>query len=88
MGEQSGGYFPEERAGREAGKAMSSLEGELAWAQEALEQLRNAASGRAIPSSFATTVVTPSKCSGPRCSPSRVSVSGPRMRTDVAKPDG
>jgi hypothetical protein len=47
LGEQSGGFFPEERAGREAGKALNSLEGELAWAQEALEQLRNAASGRA-----------------------------------------
>lgn len=47
LGEQSQGYFPEERAGREAGKAMSSLEGELAWAQGALEQLRRGASGRA-----------------------------------------
>ncbi|HLM71414.1 MAG TPA: DUF4175 domain-containing protein, partial [Polyangiaceae bacterium] len=47
LGEQSGGYFPEERAGREAGKAMLSLEGELAWAQNALEQLRQGASGRA-----------------------------------------
>jgi hypothetical protein len=47
LGEQSGGYFPEERAGREAGKALNALEGELAWAQEALEQLRKGASGRA-----------------------------------------
>ncbi|HZF52337.1 MAG TPA: DUF4175 domain-containing protein, partial [Polyangiaceae bacterium] len=47
LGDQSGGVFPEERSGREAGKAMSSLEGELAWAEQALEQLRQAASGRA-----------------------------------------
>jgi hypothetical protein len=45
LGEQ--GYFPEDRAGREAGAAKPTMERELAWAQDALERLRRAASERA-----------------------------------------
>lgn len=47
LGEQSQGFFPEERAGREAAKARETVERELAWAEQALEELRKAASGRA-----------------------------------------
>src|SRR5690606_33357513 len=32
LGAQSGGFFPEERAGREAAAAEQALAGELAWA--------------------------------------------------------
>jgi hypothetical protein len=45
--EQSGGLFPEDRAGREAAAARPALERELAWAEEALEKLRRASSARA-----------------------------------------
>lgn len=45
LGEQ--GFFPEDRHGREAGQARPTLERELAWAEEALEKLRKAASERA-----------------------------------------
>jgi len=45
LGEQ--GFFPEDRAGREAGAAKPTMERELAWAQDALERLRRAASERA-----------------------------------------
>jgi Domain of unknown function (DUF4175) len=47
LGEQSGGFFPEERAGREAKAADEALAGELSWAEEALRKLRQAASERA-----------------------------------------
>jgi hypothetical protein len=46
-GEQSPGFFPDERAGREAGSAKPTLERELAWAESALEKLRRASSSRA-----------------------------------------
>jgi hypothetical protein len=45
--EQSGGFFPEDRAGREAGAARPTIERELAWAEEALEKLRRASAARA-----------------------------------------
>ncbi len=45
--EQSGGFFPEDRAGREAGAAKPTIDRELAWAEEALEKLRRASSARA-----------------------------------------
>jgi hypothetical protein len=47
LGDQSGGYFPEERAGREAAKARETIERELAWAEDAIETLRRSASARA-----------------------------------------
>ncbi|WP_437570454.1 DUF4175 family protein [Sorangium sp. So ce542] len=47
LGAQGGGFFPEERAGREAGEAQQALARELAWAEEAVRQLRQAASERA-----------------------------------------
>ncbi|MGK4009071.1 DUF4175 family protein [Sorangium sp. So ce1036] len=47
LGAQSGGFFPEERAGREAAAAEQVLAGELAWAEEALRRLRQAAAERA-----------------------------------------
>jgi hypothetical protein len=47
LGDQSGGFFPEERAGRESARAREAIERELAWAEEALENLRRAASARA-----------------------------------------
>ncbi|XXX76891.1 DUF4175 family protein [Sorangium sp. So ce134] len=47
LGAQGGGFFPEERAGREAAEAQQALAGELAWAEEALRRLRQAASERA-----------------------------------------
>jgi hypothetical protein len=47
IGEQSGGFFPEERAGREAAKARETIERELAWAERARERLRKGASDRA-----------------------------------------
>lgn len=47
LGEQSGGFFHDERAGREAARARETIEQELAWAEQALEQLRRAASSRA-----------------------------------------
>ncbi|WP_437634771.1 DUF4175 family protein [Sorangium sp. So ce854] len=47
LGSQSGGFFPEERAGREAAEAQRALAEELAWAEEALRKLRQAASERA-----------------------------------------
>ncbi|WP_433932281.1 DUF4175 family protein [Sorangium cellulosum] len=47
LGSQSGGFFPEERAGREAAEAQQALAEELAWAEEALRKLRQAASERA-----------------------------------------
>jgi hypothetical protein len=46
-GEQSRGFFPEERAGREAGKARETIERELAWAEDALAKLRAASGERA-----------------------------------------
>jgi hypothetical protein len=46
-GEQSPGFLPEERIGKEAGAARATLERELAWAEEALEKLRRASSTRA-----------------------------------------
>jgi hypothetical protein len=45
--EQSPGFFPDERAGREAANAKPTLERELAWAESALEKLRRASSSRA-----------------------------------------
>ncbi|WP_437484628.1 DUF4175 family protein [Sorangium sp. So ce1014] len=47
LGAQGGGFFPEERAGREAAEAQQALAEELAWAEEALRRLRQAAAGRA-----------------------------------------
>ncbi|WP_437577273.1 DUF4175 family protein [Sorangium sp. So ce887] len=47
LGAQGGGFFPEERAGREAAEAQQALGEELAWAEEALRRLRQAAAGRA-----------------------------------------
>jgi hypothetical protein len=47
--EQSGGFFPEDKAGRDAAAAKPTLERELAWAEEALEKLRRASSSRAKP---------------------------------------
>ena len=46
-GQEAGGFFPEERAGREAGRAAGALQQELAWAEEALRKLREAQSQRA-----------------------------------------
>src|SRR5262249_39147682 len=43
LGETSGGFFPEERAGREAGRASETVERELAWAEQTMEKLRRAA---------------------------------------------
>jgi hypothetical protein len=45
--EQSGGLFPEDRAGREAAAARPALERELAWAEDALQKLRRASQARA-----------------------------------------
>ncbi len=45
--EQSAGFFPEDKAGREAAAARPTLERELAWAEDALEKLRRASSARA-----------------------------------------
>lgn len=45
LGEQ--GFFPDDRYGREAGMAKPTLDRELAWAEDALEKLRRAASERA-----------------------------------------
>ncbi len=47
IGDRSGGFFPEARAGREAGRAREPVAGELAWAEEALRKLRQATSDRA-----------------------------------------
>ncbi|XXT19655.1 DUF4175 family protein [Sorangium sp. So ce429] len=47
LGSKSGNFFPEERAGREAAEAQQALADELAWAEEALRKLRQAASERA-----------------------------------------
>ncbi|WP_437647037.1 DUF4175 family protein [Sorangium sp. So ce362] len=47
LGAQGGGFFPEERAGREAAEAQQALAEELAWAEEALRRLRRAAAERA-----------------------------------------
>ncbi|WP_437983430.1 DUF4175 family protein [Sorangium sp. So ce117] len=47
LGGQAGGFFPEERAAREAGEAQQALAEELAWAEEALRKLRQAAAERA-----------------------------------------
>ncbi|AUX48954.1 hypothetical protein SOCE26_104990 [Sorangium cellulosum] len=47
LGAQGHGFFPEERAGREAAEAQRELAEELAWAEEALRKLRQAASERA-----------------------------------------
>ncbi|WP_437589851.1 DUF4175 family protein [Sorangium sp. So ce1000] len=47
LGAQGGGFFPEERAGREAAEAQQALADELAWAEEALRKLRQAAAERA-----------------------------------------
>ncbi|MGK3968233.1 DUF4175 family protein [Sorangium sp. So ce118] len=47
LGSKSGGFFPEERAGREAAEAQQALADELAWAEDALRKLRQAASERA-----------------------------------------
>lgn len=44
---ESNGFFSEEGIGREADKARETIERELAWAEQALEQLRRAASERA-----------------------------------------
>ena len=45
--ERSSGFFPEDKAGREAAAAKPTLERELAWAEDALEKLRRASSARA-----------------------------------------
>jgi hypothetical protein len=45
LGEQS--FFPEDKAGKDAAAAKPTLEKELAWAEEALDKLRKAASERA-----------------------------------------
>jgi hypothetical protein len=47
LAEQSGGFFPEDRSGREAAQAKPTIERELAWAEDALERLRRAAASRA-----------------------------------------
>lgn len=47
LGEQNSGFFPEERAGREAAKARETIERELAWVEEALEKMRRLASEKA-----------------------------------------
>jgi uncharacterized membrane protein YgcG len=47
IGEQSRGFFPEERAGREAGSARETVQRELAWAEDAIEKLRKASAERA-----------------------------------------
>ncbi|WP_437967546.1 DUF4175 family protein [Sorangium sp. So ce260] len=47
LGAQGGGFFPEERAGREAAEAQQALAEELAWAEEALRRLRQATAERA-----------------------------------------
>jgi hypothetical protein len=47
LGEQSGGFFPENRAGRESERARETVASELAWAEEALRRLREATSERA-----------------------------------------
>ncbi len=52
---------------------------------------KNATSGCTALKSLATTVVTPRKCSGPRCglgSPQSTDVSAPLTSTAVAKPSG
>jgi hypothetical protein len=46
-GDQSRGFFPEERAGREAEKARETIERELAFAEDALAKLRRASGERA-----------------------------------------
>jgi hypothetical protein len=46
-GEQNKGFFPEERAGREAERAKQTVERELAWAEDALDKLRKLAQERA-----------------------------------------
>jgi hypothetical protein len=46
-GEQSLGFFPEERAAREAERARETIERELAFAEDALAKLRRAAGERA-----------------------------------------
>jgi hypothetical protein len=45
LGEQA--FFPEDKHGKEAAAAKPTLERELAWAQDALDKLRRAASERA-----------------------------------------
>jgi hypothetical protein len=47
IGEQAGGFFPEERAGREADQAQQTIQRELAWAEQALKELRKRASAHA-----------------------------------------
>jgi hypothetical protein len=47
LGEQSGGFFPEERAGREAGRANETVQRELAWLEDAMQRMRQAAQERA-----------------------------------------
>jgi hypothetical protein len=47
LGEQSGGFPPDDKAGKEAGAAKSTLDRELAWAEQALDKLRAASSARA-----------------------------------------
>jgi hypothetical protein len=47
LGEQSGGFFPEERAGRESSRAAETVERELAWLEDAMARLRRAAQERA-----------------------------------------
>ncbi|HVY48858.1 MAG TPA: DUF4175 domain-containing protein, partial [Minicystis sp.] len=46
LGDQAKGFFPEQRAGQKAAEARGALDRELAWAEDALEKLRKAASGR------------------------------------------
>ncbi|EYF06227.1 DUF4175 family protein [Chondromyces apiculatus] len=46
-GESAGGMITEEQAGREAGRAAGTLQQELAWAEEALQRLRQAQSEQA-----------------------------------------
>lgn len=47
LGEQASGFFPEERAGKEAAKARETIQRELAWTQEQVDKLRKNASKRA-----------------------------------------
>lgn len=44
---EGGGVFPDENIAREADQARGTLERELAWAEQAMEQLRRSASARA-----------------------------------------
>lgn len=49
LGDQAQGFFPEERAGREASRAAETVRRELEWLEDAMAKLRRAASERAKP---------------------------------------